>query len=96
MINVFGPELVLVSGEGSQAWDIWSRWVLPELEVNVVPTMRNFNIEVDPWDDEKWALGAGAIVLRASLTASPGISASRQAVKNRLRLLPETGTEKAK
>eukprot|EP01037_Dinobryon_pediforme_P001242 gene1242-1257_t len=96
VINVFGPELVLVSGEGSQAWDIWSRWVIPELEGNVVPTMRNFNVEVDPWDDEKWALGAGAIVLRASLTNSTGISASRQAVKNRLRLLPETGMEKAK
>ncbi len=94
VINVFGPELVLVSGEGSEAWDIWSEWVLGELQENVVPTMRNFIIEVDPWDDEKWAQGAGALVLRASLTARSDLNASRQAVKSRLRLLPGIRLEK--
>jgi len=95
VINVFGPELVLVSGEGSEAWDIWSHWVLEGLRENVVPTMRNFILEVDPWDDEKWALGAGALVLRASLTARSDLNASRQAVKNRLRLLPGNKLEKS-
>ncbi len=88
VINVFGPELVLISGEGSEAWDIWSPWILPELEVNVVPTMRNFNIELDPWDDEKWAVGAGALVLRASLATSSDRSATGMAVKSRLRIIP--------
>lgn len=95
VINVLGPELILVSGEGSEAWDIWSEWVLSDLHANVVPTMRNFAIEVDPWDDEKWALGAGALVLRASLTASSDLSTSRQAVKNRLRLLPGNRSERS-
>lgn len=85
VVNVFGPELILVSGEGSEAWDIWRNWILETLRENVVPTMRNFSIEVDPWDDEKWALGAGALVLRASLTGSSDFSSSRQEVKNRLR-----------
>lgn len=95
VINVFGPELVLVSGEGSEAWDIWNEWVLSGLHQNIVPTMREFVLEVDPWDDEKWALGAGALVLRASLTASSELSASRQAVKNRLRLLPGVRSERS-
>ena len=95
VINVFGPELVLISGEGSEAWDIWSPWILSELEVNVVPTMRNFNIELDPWDDEKWAVGAGALVLRASLATSSDRSATGMAVKSRLRIIPGNQVSKS-
>ena len=88
VVNVFGPELLLISGEGSQAWDIWNKFVLTPLNENVVPTMRKFEIEIDPWDDAKWALGATAIVLQASLSRGHVHNASFQAVKNRLRVIP--------
>ena len=90
VINVFGPELLLISGEGSQAWDIWQKFILQPLNENVVPTMRKFEIEIDPWDDAKWALGATAIVLQASLSRGHLHNASFQAVKNRLRVIPGT------
>ena len=88
VVNVFGPELVLISGEGSQAWDIWQKFVMQSLNVNVMPTMRKFEVEIDPWDDAKWALGATAIVLQASLSRGHLQSATFQEVKNRLRVIP--------
>ena len=88
VINVFGPELILISGEGSEAWDIWQKWVTNSLKENVVPTMRKFEIEIDPWDDAKWALGATAIVLQASLSRGHVQNATLQEVKNRLRVTP--------
>ncbi len=87
VINVFGPELILVSGEGSEAWDIWGKWLINSLNKNVVATMRSYEIEIDPWDDAKWALGATAIVLQASLSRSHDQSPAFLEVKNRLRVV---------
>lgn len=88
VINILGPELVLVSGEGSEAWHLWERFVIPVIEQTVVPIMRNFDIEIDPWDDKKWAMGAASLVLQASLNRSSIGAPAMQAVKNRLRVLP--------
>ncbi|MDP1851851.1 MAG: ROK family transcriptional regulator [Candidatus Planktophila sp.] len=91
VVNVFGPELVLISGEGSQAWDIWQKFVLKSLNENVVPTMKKFEIEIDPWDDAKWALGATAIVLQASLSRNHRANASLTEVKHRLSVVSKFG-----
>ena len=91
VVNVFGPELVLISGEGSQAWDIWQKFVLKSLNENVVPTMKKFEIEIDPWDDAKWALGATAIVLQASLSRNHRANASLTEVKHRLSVASKFG-----
>ncbi|MBI3428911.1 MAG: ROK family transcriptional regulator [Actinobacteria bacterium] len=86
VINVFGPELIFISGEGVEGWDLWEETFKKSLYANVVPTMNKFDIEVDPWDDAKWALGATAIVLQASLSRSQSTNASSTEVKNRLRI----------
>jgi predicted NBD/HSP70 family sugar kinase len=88
VINVIGPELVLVSGEGSEGWDIWSKWVQQSLNENVVSTMKKFDLEIDPWDDTKWALGATAIVLQASLSRGHVRSFALEEIKKRLRVIP--------
>ena len=54
--------------------------------LSVVSTMSGFDIEVDPWDDTKWALGATAIVLQASLSRNQRVNANVIEVKNRLRI----------
>lgn len=68
LVNVLSPELVLVSGEGTQAW----RHMVAEfdrvLRTSIFPPLRGVTVEVDPWDDVKWAIGAAALVLRASFT----------------------------
>jgi predicted NBD/HSP70 family sugar kinase len=87
VINVFGPELVMVSGEGSGGWDIWEKWLLEAIRNNVVPTLSNFDVEVDPWDDAKWASGAIAIVMQATLSRRGVEYQPFQEVKDRLRVL---------
>lgn len=92
VINVFGPELIFISGEGVEGWDLWERPFRIALDSHVVSTMNRFDIEVDPWDDAKWALGATAIVLQASLSRSQRTNASFTEVKNRLRVAPKLGS----
>lgn len=86
VINVFGPELIFISGEGVEGWDLWEPSFRKALNSHVVSTMNKYDIEVDPWDDAKWALGATAIVLQASLSRNPRTNASFTEVKNRLRV----------
>jgi predicted NBD/HSP70 family sugar kinase len=86
VINVFGPELVFISGEGVEGWDLWEKPFKLALASHVVSTMNKFDIEVDPWDDTKWALGATAVVMQASLSKNQRTNASFTEVKNRLRI----------
>ena len=71
LVNVLSPELVLVSGEGTQAWPHLAPSFERELRAAVFPPLRSVGVEVEPWDDEKWALGAAALVLRATFIAAP-------------------------
>jgi hypothetical protein len=87
VINIFGPELVVISGEGSGGWDIWERWLIDSVRENVVATLSNFDIEIDPWDDAKWASGAIAIVMQATLSRRGVEFQPFQDVKDRLRIL---------
>ena len=59
---------VLVSGEGTQAWQHLAATFDASLRENVFPPLRGIAVEVDPWDDAKWAIGAAALVLRATFT----------------------------
>jgi predicted NBD/HSP70 family sugar kinase len=86
VINVLGPELIIVGGEGSEGWDLWEPWLRPALNQHVVDSMKNFSLEVDAWDDSKWALGATALVLQASLSNTTVEKRSSQEVKNRLQV----------
>lgn len=90
VINVFGPEMVFISGEGVEGWDLWEKSFRSALDEHVVSTMNKFDIEVDPWDDAKWALGATAIVLQASLSRNQRTNASFTEVKNRLSVAPKS------
>ena len=69
LVNILGPKLVLVSGEGTQAWPHLASSFEEALRANLFPPLRDVAVEVDPWDDAKWAIGAAALVLRATFTA---------------------------
>jgi predicted NBD/HSP70 family sugar kinase len=69
LVNVLGPELVFVSGEGTQAWAYLRDAFAAGYAANVFPPLGHVPVEVDPWDDAKWAVGAATLVLRASFGA---------------------------
>lgn len=69
VVSVLAPELVLVSGEGTQAWRHVGPAFEQSLRHSVFVPLREVRVEVDPWDDGKWAVGAATLVLRASFAA---------------------------
>jgi predicted NBD/HSP70 family sugar kinase len=69
LVNVFDPKLVLVSGEGTQAWPHLAPGFRRALDASVFAPLGGVAVEVDPWDDAKWARGAAALVLRATFVA---------------------------
>jgi predicted NBD/HSP70 family sugar kinase len=70
LLNVFAPELVIISGEGAQAWPQLSATFDQALRGAVFSRLHDVDIAVDPWDDAKWARGAAALVLRAAFVAA--------------------------
>lgn len=68
LVNVLSPQLILVSGEGTQAWAHYEDAFAKSLQAHVFPPLRGVTVEVDPWDDAKWAVGAASLVLRATFT----------------------------
>jgi predicted NBD/HSP70 family sugar kinase len=69
LVNVLGPELVLISGEGTQAWPFMADAFSESFATNVFEPLGAVPVEVDPWDDAKWAIGAATLVLRATFAA---------------------------
>ena len=69
LVNVLGPELILISGEGTQAWPHLEAAFDAALRASLFPPLGDVAVEVDPWDDQKWAVGAATVVLRATFTA---------------------------
>ena len=69
LVNVLSPQLVLISGEGTQAWTHLAERFEENLRSHLFPPLRGVTVEIDPWDDAKWAVGAAALVLRPTFTA---------------------------
>jgi predicted NBD/HSP70 family sugar kinase len=69
LVNVLGPELVFVSGEGTQAWPYVGEAFAAAYDANVFPPLGAVPVEVDPWDEAKWAIGAATLVLRSTFGA---------------------------
>jgi predicted NBD/HSP70 family sugar kinase len=84
LVNVLSPQLVLISGEGTQAWSHMAPGFHRGLTDAVFPPLRDVAVELDPWDDGKWALGAAALVLRATFVTGLDEQSSDHSVRARL------------
>jgi predicted NBD/HSP70 family sugar kinase len=84
LINVLSPQLILISGEGTQAWPHYAPTFETALRAAAFPPLRDVPVEVDPWDDAKWARGAAALVLRATFSAPLYERQPEDAVRARL------------
>jgi len=84
LVNVLAPELVLVSGEGTQAWPYLGEAFGAAYAANVFPPLGDVSVEVDPWDDAKWAIGAATLVLRATFVPGLDEQSSDHFVRARL------------
>lgn len=69
LVSIFNPELVIVGGEGSAAWPHLGVAFDRALRAHAFPPLADVAVEVDQWDDRRWARGAAALVLGASFSA---------------------------
>ena len=65
LINLFNPELILVSGEGTRIGDLIFDPMRSAIRDCVMSTLRDdTEVRVDPWGDDAWAVGAASLVLQ--------------------------------
>jgi predicted NBD/HSP70 family sugar kinase len=63
IVHTLDPEIVIVLGEGTAAWDHWSFGFEPAFRSSLIPSRRGVAVVVESWQDESWAQGAAALVL---------------------------------
>jgi len=83
-VNLFDPAVVIVLGEGVEAWTHWSASFDAALRAALVPGKRGIPVEVERWQDDSWAQGAAALVLATPFDAQ-GVSGDQgRLVRERL------------
>jgi predicted NBD/HSP70 family sugar kinase len=84
LVNVLSPELVVLSGEGILAWPHLDAAVERSFRAGLFPPLADMRLEVDPWDDAKFARGAASLVLRPTFVPSRTDEAGARSVRDRL------------
>lgn len=62
-VNLLDPDVVVLSGEGVEAWGHWATSFERALRNALVPSKRGTPVAVERWRDDRWAQGAAALVL---------------------------------
>lgn len=89
LVNIFSPELVIIGGERTGAWTHLGEAFERSLRSHIFPPLAEVAVEVDPWDDRRWARGAAALVLGASFAPPLYERSIEDGVRQRLASLVE-------
>lgn len=92
LVSIFSPELVIIGGEGTAAWPHLGDSFEQALRAHVFPPLGGVAVEVDPWDDRRWARGAAALVLGASFATPLFERSVEDGVRERLTSLTEVAS----
>ncbi|MGN6425569.1 MAG: ROK family protein [Leifsonia sp.] len=84
VVNVLDPELVVLLGEGVEAWAHWAGSFEPALRASLVPGKRGVAVAVESWQDDRWAQGAAALVLATPFDADGVAGEQGRLVRERL------------
>ncbi len=83
-VNLLDPEVVVLLGEGVQAWGHWATAFDQALRSALVPGKRGVSVVVEQWDDDRWAQGAAALVLATPFDAQGVAGDQGRLVRERL------------
>lgn len=89
LVNVIDPELVVVFGEGAAVWRHWLPGFEPALRGHLMAARREVPVDVDHWDDRRWAQGAAALVLATPFDTAGATGEQGRLVRARLVSAPE-------
>ena len=93
IVLTLDPEIVIVLGEGTVAWNHWSFGFEPAFRSALIPSRRGVAVAVETWQDESWAQGAAALVLATPFDADDMAGDQGRLVRERLveQASPQTG-----
>jgi predicted NBD/HSP70 family sugar kinase len=63
VVHTLDPEVVVLMGEGVDAWEFWRPGFDPALRNHLLPARRELPVVVEPWSEDQWARGAASLVL---------------------------------
>jgi predicted NBD/HSP70 family sugar kinase len=84
VVHTVDPEVVVLLGEGIDAWPHWEAGFEQSLRSHLMPARRGLPFIVEPWAEDKWALGAAALVLATPFDAAGAAGDQGQLVRERL------------
>jgi N-acetylglucosamine repressor len=65
LINLFNPQLIIISGEGVRAGDLMFDAMRAAIQANTLEGLGDdTKIQIDTWEDFAWARGAASLVLQ--------------------------------
>jgi predicted NBD/HSP70 family sugar kinase len=83
-VNLLDPEVVVLLGEGVQAWPHWEQAFDRALRSALVPGKRGTPVVVETWQDDRWAQGAAALVLATPFDSDGVAGEQGRLVRERL------------
>ncbi len=83
-INLLDPSIVVLLGEGVQAWPHWAGAFEKALRNALVPGKRGTSVVVESWQDDRWAQGAAALVLATPFDADGVAGEQGRLVRERM------------
>ena len=92
VVHTIDPEVVVLLGEGIDAWRHWEPGFEPSFRGHLLPARRGLPFVVEPWDEDKWALGAAALVLATPFDAANAAGDQGRLVRERLHAGPGPAT----
>lgn len=84
LVNLLAPGVVIVSGEGIDAWPHLRAGFEPAFSAGVLPVHADTEVVVDAWEDQNWARGAAALVLRSVYAPAVEVVSPEVDIRTRL------------
>lgn len=84
VVHVVDPQTVVILGEGIEAWEYWEFGFERAFRRHLIPTRRGLTYAVEPWAEDKWALGAAALVFASPFDAAGTAGEQGRMVRERL------------
>lgn len=84
VVHTIDPEIVVLLGEGIEAWEFWQPGFEKGFRSGQWSARNNLPYVVESWADDKWALGAAALVLATPFDARNTSGGQGKLVRERL------------
>lgn len=83
-VNLLDPEIVVILGEGTEQWPLWEPGFEAAFRARLMASRRSVPYQVEAWDEDKWALGAAALVIATAFDRDGTTGYQGELVRERL------------